>query len=203
MNQQIKWEAIPDRASLDAGFYRMKIKSITELPLDERNPFVTMLGAFEVEEPKEHEGDTHFERYRLGDESDPMADKESTLKRSMGAKNLKKLLKASQSPFLDTNEATYEAARGNVFIAKIVRTPGRAGTINEGQEFSNMRDCYSVNAPEALQVGQKHGAAPSYANGAAIGAGQEMECAVCQAKVPRDAYGKHLLDHRQASAPQS
>lgn len=198
MSRNVNWEAIPDRDSLEAGTYRMKITNIRELERDERNPFLTYLGTFEVEEPKESEGETHFERFRIGDENDPLGDKDVTWKRSMGGKNLKKLLKASGTPFLDTETATYEAARGNSFIGKIVKIAGRTGTQNEGQEFANMRGYFSLNSPEALQVGfSTNGASAVASVSLQPGLSQDMQCPICSSKVPSREYGKHLIEHKQ------
>lgn len=199
MGRQMNWENIPDKTALDAGYYLFKILSIKELVRDEKSPQLTYLGTFEVEEPKEVAGEYHFERFRIGDETDPEGQEETTWRRSMGAKNLKKLLVASNTPLLDTEEATYEAAKSNRFVGKIVKTPGRAGTQNEGQEFSNMRGYFSVTSQEALQVGQASTVPLLNGGGLSVGS-QEMLCPICEKKVARADYGKHLNFHKQEQA---
>jgi hypothetical protein len=201
MARQLNWDAIPDKVNLEAGNYRMKIVSIKELePLGEQAPQLTYLCTFEVDEPVEHRGEMHFERFRIGDENDPMAEDENTWRRSMGAKNMKKMLKEAQCVLLDTDEATYEAAKGQVLIVKIVKTMGKAGTQNEGQEFSNSRGYFSINSPEALSVG-KVVASPGMVSGSAANVGtQEMTCPTCQEKVKRAEFGKHINLHRQEKA---
>ena len=190
MARQLQLNETPDRIALDPGHYLFSIQKIQEIQDQQRPGQLIYLGTFICEEPPECEGMAHSERYMIGTEEDPDAMQASTWKRSMGASNLKKLLKAAQVPDLPDDDALFAAAKNSRFVARIAK--------DKTGEYSNIKGYFTVTSPEAAKVGQTESAGtPATPNGAPAQAGQAtMDCNVCGAKVSRAEWGKHLMTHR-------
>lgn len=203
MSRMMNWDDIPDRVSLEAGHYLFKIQDIKEIQ-DERHPGVLIYRAdLVVEEPSDVEGAMHFERFQIGTDEDPEAKESQTRRKSIAARQLKALLKAAQVPMLDTDEATFAAAKGCRFVGKIGLTISK----KDGNEYPHMKGYYATNSPEAVKVGMTTSA---MLNGGSAGGGSapvtaggngpvstKIKCNECGEQVDRADYGKHLREsHR-------
>ncbi|MCG7853675.1 MAG: hypothetical protein MIO92_14245, partial [Methanosarcinaceae archaeon] len=120
-NNFFDWDGIPDDNVLFAGNYKMRVNMVDDV--------VTSTGKrmfkvrFTVEEPDMFANMSHFENYVVGSEEMPMA----VVNGSMGAQQLKRLVKAAQVPRANDIEVLLQQLVGSVCIISISRFVEPAG----------------------------------------------------------------------------
>ena len=149
--RQIKWDSVPDSNSIEKGTYDFTINRI-EVKGDDENTDDKLRYSVDVvvESEGTWKGSHHFQTIWIGSEEDPKAEEDKTW--DAARKDLillKQILNAAGVPKMDTDEQTFEAAKGYKFTSDI-STYESAKT---GKTYTNLRN------PRPL--GQVGGARPS------------------------------------------
>ena len=101
MGKIAPWDEIPESAVVPTDAYLASIESMAE-ELSQSSGKLMYSTAFKIMEPTAHAGLNLFERFVIGSDEDPEAEDPETWKKSVGARRLKRCLKAAQIP-LDQN----------------------------------------------------------------------------------------------------
>lgn len=120
MGRAVAWESIPDQNVLASGVYEVVIDDVEERRSRSGllmytmilGPVAPIMG-----------GPSHFENFVIGTQDDPNADDPQTWANSVGARILKRALRAAQVPLEDDLDAVLMTAAGqHVVIAVSVET---------------------------------------------------------------------------------
>jgi hypothetical protein len=115
---KVPWGDIPDFSLLPAGIFQFAIKEL--LPYNKaENGKLIVKATHEVVEPANFAGQTMREFFAIGSDDDPQAEDPETWKRTIGARNLKRLLERSKAEMFDDLDETCKAAVGAEFCATV------------------------------------------------------------------------------------
>lgn len=195
---------MPERITLDTGYYLLVLKDIkqgTPKAEEEEKYKLHYVARFEVQEPEEEKGTSHFERFWIGSDTDRFAESVITRRKSRGLNNLRKLITAAGLPTSLSFSQALAALLEQRVVAKV-----RVSTSDKGT-FVNIDEYYNPMSSQAILIGTKTADGPirttapipvMATNGFAATPGAvDINCPQCNESVPRSEYGKHAVSHSQ------
>lgn len=203
-------EDIPESTLLPDGIYPFDIEGIKEDQT--KKGWLMYTATYRVAEG-DFVGMPQFDRFTIGTEDDPNADDPETWKRSISARQLKRLFKAAQVPLSSDVDEMCQAAMGQRFLGVIAQEidKGERDPKYKGMTRNNFRGYYAVGEREATNVAKPAPAltrpAPRAAAAPAVPAAKPttatkreptVPCGECGEVVPRRLYMQHVNEKHPA-----
>lgn len=111
---------VPDSAIVDDGVYLLEVSDVDDGETRNEPKRRMFTAQLEIIEPKEFAGMSLWERFTVGNEEDPNGEDPDQLRRSAGARNLRRFYKTMG---LDVDNADYDqladGARGQRIVARV------------------------------------------------------------------------------------
>lgn len=127
---------------VDDGAYQLDIEEIVEQPSSSGK--LMYAGAFRTVDGPGPNGTPLYENYVVGSDDDPQAEDPETWKKSVGAQLLKACLSKAQVPIYDDLDESLLAAKGQQFIAIVVKETEEKEGPYKGRVRNRIRGYYTI-----------------------------------------------------------
>lgn len=158
----VPWEDIPDYAVLPHDIYTMAVQNLDVT--HSKKGTLMVAATFEVVQPTSYAGMTHREWYVLGNDDDPEAEDPETWKRQSGARNLKRLAKATGAVLDPELETTCQNLLGQQFDVLVIQETEKGGEY-DGRIRNRIQSYYACGeqVPGSLSTSSGRRPAPASA----------------------------------------
>lgn len=119
MGRAVNFDSIPDTGLVPPGIYQVSIAELEETA--SKNGKLMYNARLEIIDPADFAGMGVFESFVIGSDTDPDASQDATWVASVGARRMKQMLKASQTPLDNDMDNVVSAALQQQLVVSITQ----------------------------------------------------------------------------------
>lgn len=148
-------DEIPDQNVWPSGIVQLEVEELEETQSKSNKLMFT--ATFKGVLPPDVENIPHFEYYVIGSDDDPQAQDVKTWKKSMGAQQLKKLLRALQVPLVDDLHQAIAMAKGKQALVTTTQVTETAEGEYKGRIRCNLGRFFALGERQAAIAPEQPG----------------------------------------------